>query len=46
MLITNEGDPLDYIEVVGKGLALTKAALPIIAVPTTAGAGSEVLRES
>ena len=43
-LLTNAGDPLDYLEVIGRGLALTQPAAPCIAVPTTAGAGAEVTR--
>jgi alcohol dehydrogenase class IV len=45
-LLANEGDPFDYLEVVGKGRKLTKAAVPYIAVPTTAGTGSEVTRNA
>lgn len=41
-LVTNGGDPLDYAEVIGRGLPLSVRALPCIAVPTTAGTGSEV----
>jgi alcohol dehydrogenase class IV len=41
-LLTNAGDLLDYLEVVGKGRPLTQAAAPCIAVPTTAGTGAEV----
>jgi alcohol dehydrogenase class IV len=41
-MLTNEGDLLDYLEVVGKGRPLRKAAAPCIAVPTTAGTGAEV----
>ena len=41
-LLTNEGDLFDYLEVVGKGRPLRKAAAPCIAVPTTAGTGAEV----
>jgi alcohol dehydrogenase class IV len=45
-LTTNPGDPYDYMEVIGKGQALTHAPLPFIAVPTTAGTGSEVTRNA
>ncbi|MCL5280899.1 MAG: iron-containing alcohol dehydrogenase, partial [Planctomycetes bacterium] len=41
-LLTNEGDLFDYLEIVGKGRPLQKAAAPCIAVPTTAGTGAEV----
>jgi alcohol dehydrogenase class IV len=45
-LLTNPGDPLDYLEVIGRGLALHQAPLPYIAIPTTAGTGSEVTRNA
>lgn len=45
-LAANEGDPLDYLEVVGKGNPLTKEPLPFIAVPTTSGTGAEVTRNA
>ena len=45
-LLTNPGDPLDYLEVVGRGLPLTKPAAPCITIPTTAGAGAEVTRNA
>jgi alcohol dehydrogenase class IV len=41
-LLTNEGDLLDYLEVVGKGRPLRKPGAPCIAAPTTAGTGAEV----
>jgi alcohol dehydrogenase class IV len=42
MLLGNGGDPLDYLEVVGSGRKITRPAVPCVAVPTTAGTGSEV----
>jgi len=45
-LLTNGGDPLDYVEVIGKGQPLTKASAPYIAIPTTAGTGAEVTRNA
>jgi alcohol dehydrogenase class IV len=45
-MITNPGDPLDYLEVIGQGRPLTASAAPCIAIPTTAGTGSEVTRNS
>jgi alcohol dehydrogenase class IV len=42
MLLGNGGDPLDYLEVVGSGRKITQPAVPCVAVPTTAGTGSEV----
>jgi len=41
-LLANGGDPLDYLEVIGSGRAITQPALPCVAVPTTAGTGAEV----
>ena len=38
-LIAADGDALDYLEVVGRGLPLPAAPLPFIAIPTTAGTG-------
>ena len=45
-LAANSGEPLDYLEVVGRGQTLQHASLPFIAVPTTAGTGTEVTRNA
>lgn len=45
-LLANGGDPLDYLEVIGKGKRLSSPSAPFIAVPTTAGTGSEVTRNA
>jgi alcohol dehydrogenase class IV len=45
-LAANPGDVLDYLEIVGRGTALPRAPVPFIAVPTTAGTGSEVTRNA
>lgn len=46
MLLANGGDPLDYAEIIGEGRPVTKPSAPLIAVPTTAGAGAEVTRNA
>jgi alcohol dehydrogenase class IV len=45
-LLTNDGDPLDYVEVIGKGKPITMPSAPFIAIPTTAGTGAEVTRNA
>lgn len=45
-LATNDGDLLDYLEVIGRGQPLEHAPAPCVAAPTTAGTGSEVTRNA
>jgi alcohol dehydrogenase class IV len=45
-LLANRGDLMNYLEVIGRGKPLKRPAAPFIAVPTTAGTGSEVTRNS
>lgn len=45
-LAANGGDVLDYLEVVGSGQALVQPSIPFIAIPTTAGTGTEVTRNA
>jgi alcohol dehydrogenase class IV len=46
VLATSGADPLDHLEVIGDGRPITRPGLPCVAVPTTAGTGSEVTRNS
>ncbi|WED22996.1 iron-containing alcohol dehydrogenase [Vibrio sp. JC009] len=41
-IITNFGNVYDYVDVIGRSVPLKTKPLPFIAIPTTAGTGSEV----
>ncbi len=45
-LVSNGGDLMDHIEVIGAGRPLLRPPIPFIAIPTTAGTGSEVTRNA
>jgi alcohol dehydrogenase class IV len=45
-LLTNDGDLMDYLEVIGGGKPIAAPPLPYVAVPTTAGTGAEVTRNA
>lgn len=45
-MLANPGELFDYLEIVGAGKPLPRAAAPFIAIPTTAGTGSEVTRNA
>ena len=45
-MMTNGGDLLDYIEIIGRGQALAKPSAPFLAIPPTAGTGSEATRNA
>jgi alcohol dehydrogenase class IV len=45
-LLANPGEVRDYLELAGGGMPLLERGVPFIAVPTTAGTGSEVSRNA
>jgi alcohol dehydrogenase class IV len=45
-LVTNHGDVMDYLEVIGRGEPIINPPLPYVAIPTTAGTGAEVTRNA
>jgi Iron-containing alcohol dehydrogenase len=45
-MLANPGEVRDYLELAGGGKPLLKCGVPFIAVPTTAGTGTEVTRNA
>ncbi len=45
-MVTNGGNPLEFLEVIGQGKPLAHSPLPFMAIPTTAGTGAEVTRNA
>jgi alcohol dehydrogenase class IV len=45
-MLANAGVLLDYVEIIGRGKALARPSAPFIAIPTTAGTGTEVTRNA
>jgi len=46
VLITNGGELMDYLEVIGAGRPLTKPGVSCLVLPTTAGSGTEATRNA
>lgn len=46
MMARQPGEVLDYLEVIGGGKSFESSGLPVVAIPTTAGTGSEVTRNA
>ena len=45
-MLTNNGQLMEYLEVIGQGQPLTRKSAPFVAIPTTAGTGTEVTSNS
>ena len=45
-LLANPGDPLEYVEVIGRGRPIENRSVPFVAIPTTAGTGAEVTKNA
>ena len=45
-LLTNSGELMDYLEVIGGSQPLNRRSAPYIAIPTTSGTGTEVTRNA
>jgi alcohol dehydrogenase class IV len=45
-LLTNKGDLIEYLEVIGQSRSLKEISFPFIAIPTTSGTGAEVTKNA
>ena len=45
-LLTNDGELMEYLEVIGGSQPLNRRSAPYIAIPTTSGTGAEVTRNA
>jgi len=45
-MLSNPGEIIEYLEVIGAGRSLSNPSVPCIAVPTTSGTGAEVTKNS
>lgn len=45
-LLPSERDPMDHLEVVGRGLPLCRSPFPFMAIPTTSGTGAEMTKNA
>lgn len=45
-MMTNPGNLMDYLEVIGEGRKIPEMPAPMVAIPTTAGTGAEVTRNA
>jgi len=45
-MMTNSGEVMDYLEVIGGGKKIVNLPAPMVAIPTTAGTGTEVTRNA
>ena len=45
-MLSNPGDLMDYLEVIGRGQKIKHRSAPYLAIPTTAGTGAEVTQNA